>query len=81
MVEELVHLHNVSVGYDEPLIEGINIEILAGDVIAVLGPSGIGKTTLLRTIAGLVRPLAGEVELAVPPRRIGLHSPTPWLGW
>lgn len=68
MVEELVHLHNVSVGYDEPLIEGINIEILAGDVIAVLGPSGIGKTTLLRTIAGLVRPLAGEVELAVPPR-------------
>ena len=80
MPEELVHLHNVSVGYDEPLIEGINIEIFAGDVIAVLGPSGIGKTSLLRTIAGLIRPLAGEVELAVPsrgglgyiPQRLGL---------
>ncbi len=80
MSEELVHLHNVSVGYDEPLIEGINIEIFAGDVIAVLGPSGIGKTSLLRTIAGLIRPLAGEVELAVPsrgglgyiPQRLGL---------
>ena len=78
--EVLVHLHDVSVGYDVPLIEDINIEVLAGDVIAVLGPSGIGKTTLLRTIAGLVRPLGGEVELAVPsrgglgyiPQRLGL---------
>ncbi|MEK9650688.1 MAG: ATP-binding cassette domain-containing protein [Poseidonia sp.] len=78
--EILVHLHDVSVGYDEPLIRDINIEIESGDVIAVLGPSGIGKTTLLRTIAGLVRPLEGEVELGVPsrgglgyiPQRLGL---------
>lgn len=80
MPEVLVHLHDVSVGYDTPLIRDINIEIEAGDVIAVLGPSGIGKTTLLRTIAGLVRPLEGEVELGVPsrgglgyiPQRLGL---------
>ncbi len=80
MEEVLVHLHDVAVGYDAPLIEDINIEVGAGDVIAVLGPSGIGKTTLLRTIAGLVRPLEGEVELAVPsrgglgyiPQRLGL---------
>jgi len=78
--EVLVHLHDVSVGYDIPLIEDINIEVSSGDVIAVLGPSGIGKTTLLRTIAGLVKPLEGEVELAVPsrgglgyiPQRLGL---------
>ena len=80
MEEVLVHLHDVSIGYDEPLIAGINVEIQAGDVIAVLGPSGIGKTTLLRTIAGLVRPLEGDVELGVPsrgglgyiPQRLGL---------
>ncbi|MEC7351226.1 MAG: ATP-binding cassette domain-containing protein, partial [Candidatus Thermoplasmatota archaeon] len=80
MEEVLVHLHDVAIGYDVPLIEDINIEVLAGDVIAVLGPSGIGKTTLLRTIAGLVRPLEGDVELAVPsrgglgyiPQRLGL---------
>lgn len=80
MKEILVHLHDVSVGYDVPLIRDINIEIESGDVIAVLGPSGIGKTTLLRTIAGLVRPLEGEVELGVPsrgglgyiPQRLGL---------
>lgn len=78
--EVLVHLHDVAIGYDVPLIEDINIEVIAGDVIAVLGPSGIGKTTLLRTIAGLVRPLEGDVELAVPsrgglgyiPQRLGL---------
>jgi len=80
MDEVLAHLHDVTIGYDEPLIRDINVEIVAGDVIAVLGPSGIGKTTLLRTIAGLVRPLSGEVELGVPsrgglgyiPQRLGL---------
>lgn len=68
MEEELAHLHDVSIGYVEPLVHDITIEIVAGDVIAILGPSGIGKTTLLRTIAGLVRPLTGEVELGVNPR-------------
>ena len=66
--EVLVHLHDVSIGYSEVLIENINVEISSGDVIAVLGPSGIGKTTLLRTIAGLVKPISGEIELAVKPR-------------
>ena len=83
--EVLVHLHDVAIGYDVPLIEDINIEVIAGDVIAVLGPSGIGKTTLLRTIAGLVRPLEGDVELAVPsrgglgyiPQRLGLIGNLP----
>lgn len=68
MNEELAHLHEVSIGYVEPLVQDITIEIAAGDVIAILGPSGIGKTTLLRTIAGLVRPLSGDVELGVEPR-------------
>ena len=80
--EVLVHLHDVAIGYDVPLIEDINIEVIAGDVIAVLGPSGIGKTTLLRTIAGLVRPLEGDVELAVPlPGRPGLHSAAVGTYW
>ena len=82
MSEPLVHLHDVTVGYDQPLIEEVDVEIQAGDVIAVLGPSGIGKTTLLRTIAGLVKPLSGHVELGVAPRggvgyipqRLGLVS-------
>ena len=79
-----LELRNLSVGYDEPLISDINMEISQGETIAILGPSGIGKTTLLRTIAGLIRPLDGEVIHDSPcrsgigyiPQRLGLirHS-------
>lgn len=76
----LARLTDLSVGYEHPLVEGISLEINSGDVIAILGPSGIGKTTLLRTIAGLVRPISGSVELKVAqrgglgyiPQRLGL---------
>ena len=44
--EVLVHLHDVAIGYDVPLIEDINIEVFAGDVIAVLGPFGYWKNDL-----------------------------------
>jgi ABC-type multidrug transport system ATPase subunit len=77
-------LRNLSVGYDEPLISGINKTIYPGDTIAILGPSGIGKTTLMRTIAGLIRPLSGTISHDYPrrggigyiPQRLGLirHS-------
>ena len=79
-----LELLNLSVGYDDPLISDINMKIGQGETIAILGPSGIGKTTLLRTIAGLIRPLEGEVIHDFPnrsgigyiPQRLGLirHS-------
>lgn len=43
------------------LIQGFWFEIRAGEIVAMLGPSGIGKTTLLRIIAGLERRYVGEV--------------------
>lgn len=79
-----LELRDLSVGYDEPLISDISIRIQTGETIAILGPSGIGKTTLLRTIAGLIVPLSGEVIHEFPkrsgigyvPQRLGLvkHS-------
>ena len=53
------------------LASEISARINAGEVIAVLGPSGVGKTTLVRTIAGLVEPIGGRVDLHVD-RRGGL---------
>ena len=46
-----------------PLIEGLSLTLAAGDYIAIMGESGVGKSTLLNLIAGLERADAGTIEL------------------
>ena len=67
----LLVLENLSIGYNAVLASESSASINAGEVIAVLGPSGVGKTTLVRTIAGLIEPIGGRVDLHVD-RRGGL---------
>jgi ATPase subunit of ABC transporter with duplicated ATPase domains len=51
------------IGYDEPLSTPLNIRVERGDKIALVGTNGIGKTTLLKSILGLIKPYSGRVHL------------------
>ncbi|MBU3874343.1 ATP-binding cassette domain-containing protein [Faecalicatena sp. AGMB00832] len=51
------------IGYDEPLSKPLNISLERGQKIALTGANGIGKTTLIRSIMGLVEPISGKCEL------------------
>lgn len=60
-----VEMENVSVGYgpDRSVLEDVDITAPAGQIIALVGPSGEGKTTLLRLLLGLIRPDQGKLRL------------------
>lgn len=50
------------IGYNEPLSSPLNLEMERGQKIVLIGANGIGKTTLLKSILGLITPLSGSVE-------------------
>ncbi len=61
--------------YEKELLSGIDLSIAPGEFVAVTGPSGGGKTTLMKIMLGLFEPTAGEVLIdGKPLRRLGLNS-------
>lgn len=54
---------NLIIGYDEPLSQEINMVMERGEKIALTGTNGIGKTTLLKSILGINKPISGSVTL------------------
>jgi iron complex transport system ATP-binding protein len=60
----LLSTKDLSVGYtpDNPLFEKLNLALSTGELVCFMGPNGIGKSTLIRTIAGLQNPLTGIIS-------------------
>lgn len=54
---------NLVIGYDKPLTKPINFTVERGSKIAVVGANGIGKTTLLRSLLGEIKPISGNVNV------------------
>ena len=59
---EVVAVKDLVIGYDEPLTKALNFSIERNQKIAIRGVNGLGKSTLLNTILGAIKPVSGEVE-------------------
>lgn len=63
--QRVLDVEEVAIGYssnEPPLAKNINLELTRQEAIAIVGPNGIGKTTLLKTILGQLPPLAGRIQ-------------------
>src|SRR3954468_4796309 len=59
-----IQFRDVTLGYDRhPAVHHLNGEVTSGALIALIGPNGAGKSTLFRGLAGILKPLAGSVDL------------------
>ena len=61
--EVIFETKDLVIGYEKPLTIPINFEMRRGQKIALIGNNGIGKTTLLKSLIGLINPISGEIEL------------------
>ena len=59
----LLNLRQVTFGYGSPLASPLDMEVQAGQVVALVGENGSGKSTLLKTLGGMLLPLDGSLEL------------------
>jgi NitT/TauT family transport system ATP-binding protein len=68
----MLELRDVALRYDGPrVLEGVDLDLSAGVFASLVGPSGSGKSSLLRAITGLHRPDAGDVTLELPDTQVG----------
>jgi branched-chain amino acid transport system ATP-binding protein len=59
----VLEIDGLTAGYDQAaVIRDLRLDVLAGEVVALLGANGAGKTTTLRAVSGLVRPMAGAIR-------------------
>jgi ABC-type Mn2+/Zn2+ transport system ATPase subunit len=71
MAEAIVSFQDVALGYDGiPVLEGLTLDVHAGDFIALLGPNGCGKSTILKGMAGIIQPFRGRIRCVLSGRPV-----------
>ena len=62
---ELLRVQSLSAGYGRtPVLFDVNLQVGAGEIVGLLGRNGMGKTTLVRSVVGLIAPTAGSIAFA-----------------
>jgi len=69
----MLRVHDLTISYGgEPVLEGASLTVADGQFVSLVGPSGSGKSSLLRAVIGLQQPLSGTVETTLTHAEIGL---------
>jgi NitT/TauT family transport system ATP-binding protein len=69
----VLHVESLTLAYGpEPVLDGVDLRVAEGELASLIGPSGSGKSSVLRAITGLTPPRAGRVELAVGDKEVGI---------
>jgi len=67
----MLSIRGLTLGYGgEPVLDDLDLDVEAGKFVSLIGPSGSGKSSVLRAVTGLQQPLAGEVRLNVDPEHV-----------
>ena len=68
----MLRVSDLALGYgEEPVLEGVSLEVPGGKFVSLVGPSGSGKTSILRAITGLLTPHSGRVDLEDSQQSVG----------
>ncbi len=66
MTNKILELKNITVGYESnrPILNNVDLNVYQNDFLGIIGPNGGGKTTLLKTILGLIKPSNGDISFS-----------------
>ena len=71
LADALISFQDVALGYDGvPVLEGLVLDVHRGDFLALVGPNGCGKSTILKGMAGILEPLRGRISREIDGRPV-----------
>lgn len=72
MNEPLIVFEHADLGYGKSVVlKDVHFKVERSDFLGIVGPNGVGKTTILKTLLGILKPISGQVRLATPRPRFG----------